>query len=78
MSEFQKVVSTEELALLDQDAIVAGYLDGMRNPDEPGSDKCRGYWHGWRNAQIDKGRIPMDGEAGRLARSILGASVGTN
>jgi hypothetical protein len=75
MSEFQPVETKADLDQLDEDEIVAGYRSGLRDPQEPGSNKSRSYWHGWRNAQIDRGRIPVDHSAQRLVRDCLGSGV---
>lgn len=59
-----------ELSYLDSDEIVAGYRDGFAG--EPcGGNRSRSYWHGWRNAQIDKGRMPPDDAARSLAAETV-------
>ena len=73
MSEFKPVETLADLANLDEDEIVAGYRSGQC-ADEPGSDKSRSYWHGWRNAQTDRGRVQPDIHQTRLVRAFLGAS----
>jgi hypothetical protein len=74
MSEFKPVATAADLRNLDDDEIVAGYRDGLACADEPGSDKSRSYWHGWRNAQTDKGRTPVDINQQRLAHELVGAA----
>lgn len=71
MSEFAPVSTMADLDLLDQDEIVAGYLAGLSDPTEPGSDKSRSYWHGWRNAQSDRYRVPPDIHQQQLAAEIV-------
>lgn len=73
MSEFRPVETKADLEALDADDIVAGYRDGWGNPAEPGSDKSRGYWHGWRNAQTDRGRAPLDVHQMLLCHEVVGA-----
>lgn len=75
MSEYMPVETKTDLDCLDDDEIVQGYRDGWTCDREPGSDKSRSYWHGWRNAQTDKGRAPVDIAQQRLVREILGARV---
>ena len=75
MSEFAPVETVADLNHLDADEIVAGYRDGLTCADEPGSDKSRSYWHGWRNAQTDRGRVPADASQQRLCVAYLGARV---
>ncbi len=72
MSEFRPVETKADLDALDLDDIVAGYRAGLDDPSEPGSDKSRGYWHGWRNAQTDRKRRPLDVHQQRLAHEIVG------
>jgi len=73
MSEFKPVETAADLGLLDEDDIVRGYMDGLDCADEPGSDKSRSYWHGWRNAQTDKGRQQPDIYQQRLVAQYVGA-----
>ena len=73
MSEFRPVETVADLNSLDVDEIVQGYRDGWTCSDEPGNDKSRGYWHGWKNAQTDKGRAQPDAHQQRLVRDLLGA-----
>ena len=75
MSEFDPVATMADLNNLDDDDIVAGYRYGMRCATAPGSDKSRSYWHGWRNSQIDFGRLPIDAAATQLVREYLGNRV---
>lgn len=78
MSEFQPVETVADLNNLDEEEIIAGYRAGLDCADEPGSDKSRGYWHGWRNAQSDRGRVPPDIHQQRLVVEILGAKCHGN
>ena len=75
MSEFLPVATLADLKNLDEDEILAGYREGLTCDAEPGSDKSRGYWHGWRNAQMDRGRMQHDASSSRLVREYLGSGV---
>ena len=75
MSEFMPVATLTDLNDLNTDEIVEGYRAGSHMLDEPGSDKSRSFWHGWRNAQMDYGRLMHDAAATRLVREYLGARV---
>ena len=75
MSEFMPVETKADLDCLDDEEMVAGYREGWDCATEPGSAKSRSYWHGWRNAQTDRGRAPVDIAQQRLVRAILGARV---
>ncbi len=78
MSEFSPVRTKSNLALLDDEDIVRGYLDALDGAPEPGSDKSRSYWHGWRNGRTDRGITPIDGAQQQLAREIVGRYRGLN
>lgn len=71
MVEFAPVVTLEELDALDEDDITAGYLDGLHDHDEPGHNRGRAYWHGWRNAQMDRGRMLRDEASKALVRDYF-------
>ena len=80
MSEFQPVETVEDLNSLDDDEMLAGYRHGLSDGAEPGSDKSRSFWHGWRNGAVDSKRKEIDGHQMRLAEAIYGPSrrTGTN
>lgn len=67
MSEFKPVSTLKDLENLDSDEILRGYREGWDGAQEPGSDKSRSYWHGWRNAMADKNKIPHDSAMSQLA-----------
>ncbi|MBP2291021.1 hypothetical protein [Azospirillum rugosum] len=58
-----------DLNRLDADEIRDGYMEGI-SPDspEPGNNRSRAFWHGWRNARIDRGHHEKDEAAKELAR----------
>ena len=72
MSEFEPVRTKAELDLLDEDEIVEGYRAGFAGAPAPGSDKSRSYWHGWRNAQVDRGFCAADDAQMQLVREVVG------
>lgn len=49
----EPVTTAEELDSLDSDDIVEGYRDGRANEPRPTGNRSKGYWHGWRNGQVD-------------------------
>ena len=71
MSEYTKLSRRAELDLIDEDECVAGYRSGLINDPEPGSDKSKSFWHGWRNGMMDRGILPLDAEAQKLAREVV-------
>jgi ribosome modulation factor len=61
MSEYTPLSTHAELDLLDMDDCVEGYRAGLNGrTEEPGSDKSKSYWHGWRNAMIDRRLMEPD------------------
>jgi hypothetical protein len=47
------VTTFAELKTLDGDEIAEGYRDGMAGDPEPGGNRSKSYWHGWRNGRVD-------------------------
>lgn len=76
MSEFNPVATKIDLDLLDNDEIVDGYRAGFRGENAPGSDKSRSYWHGWRNAMVDRGLADPDIAQIALCREVVGRYAG--
>lgn len=71
MSEFRPVATLTDLDTLDDAEVIEGYLDGLANEPEPGNNRSRSYWHGWRNGMSDKGRREIDPAQRDLARLFL-------
>ena len=65
------VTTVEDLDSLDDDEILEGYRDGLRGEPEPGDNRGRAVWHGWRNGMIDSGRMEKDEAAATLARRFV-------
>ena len=66
-----EISTLEELAELDGDEIVLGYTEGYDDPKVP-IGKSRSYYHGWLNAQVDRGRM----KASEAQRRLVGACAG--
>lgn len=71
MTEHLPVRTAADLATLDSNDLLQGFLDGGQ-PDcpPPGSNRSRGYWHGWRVRQMDRGLLPIDEDHRALVRDI--------
>lgn len=67
---FEPVRTKADLDTLDRAQIVEGYLAAERGDPEPGPNRGRAYWHGWRNRMMDLGEIPIDDAARRLIHEI--------
>lgn len=71
MSEPRVPVTTvAELKTLDEAEMLEGYKDGLAGDDEPGGNRSKSYWHGWRNGRSDRsGKVDAEGLA--LARVFV-------
>lgn len=71
------VSTLEELDQLDPDEMYAGYRDGRDGEPEPGGNRSRAFWHGWRNGAVDGGHRAKDEAQAALAaivhREMLGS-----
>jgi hypothetical protein len=67
---FAPVTTKADLMTLDPDEITAGYMDAQRGDPEPGVNRGRAYWHGWRNRMMDLGEIEIDAGHRRLVHEI--------
>ena len=71
MPEFTPISNIHDLAMQDSAEMIEGYRAGLDAAPEPGSDKSRAFWHGWRNGMTDKGRQPIDQAQRELAEQIV-------
>lgn len=70
---FVPVRTKEELDTLNSDDIHDGYMSAERGDPEPGENRGKAYWHGWRNRMIDMHQLPSDDASRRLAREVVAA-----
>ena len=68
---FEPVRTLADLATLNEDEIVVGYTSTQPGDPEPGENRGRAYWHGWRNRMMDLGTIPQDAASMQLAREYV-------
>ena len=64
---FQPVRTKADLDTLNEADILEGYMSAQRGDPEPGENRGRAYWHGWRNRMIDMGAIKPDAASAQLA-----------
>lgn len=57
---FAPVTDLWELDSLDHDQVVEGYASAERGDPEPGPNRGKSFWHGWRCRMMDMGEIPID------------------
>src|SRR5690348_5685551 len=70
MAEFAPVRTVADFRRLDDGDVLEVYLDGFHGGPEPGSDRSRAYWHGWRNGQTDAGLAEPDAAQMALAQEF--------
>lgn len=70
MSEFSPIRDPHDLDLQDEHEMVLGYLSALNGDDEPGNDRSRSFWHGWRNGAVDSGRRTPDAAQAALAHAL--------
>ncbi|WP_063695121.1 hypothetical protein [Bradyrhizobium embrapense] len=70
---FAPVSTLADLETLEHEQIREGYRSAERGDPEPGPNRGRAFWHGWRNAMIDLGELPGDDASRSLAREYAAA-----
>lgn len=73
MSPFLPVYTKQDLDTLDHDDIIEGYSSAERGDPEPGQNRGRAFWHGWRNRMIDYGELEPDDASRSLVRDVMKA-----
>lgn len=71
---FAPVATLADLESLDQQHVLEGYISAERGDPEPGPNRGRSYWHGWRNRMMDYGKIPHDDASRQLAAEYVAHS----
>lgn len=71
MNERAPVRTVADLDALPSGEVVEGYLDGFHGEEEPGGNRSRAYWHGWRNGRVDGGFAKGDDAQAALAHEIV-------
>ena len=64
-----EIDTLEKLSALNEDEIVQGYLAGFdkKNGMDVPIGKSNSYYHGWLNAQVDRGRMKSSAAQTALA-----------
>ena len=71
MSEFEPVWTVADLDSLDEAEMIEGYWAGWDGWPEPGNNRTRSYWHGWRNGAVDGGHQEKDEPQIVLAHKVI-------
>jgi hypothetical protein len=70
----EPVRTVADLNALDTAEMVAGYWDARAGDPEPGDNRSRCYWHGWRNGAVDGGHRKKDDAQAALAAEVVAAN----
>lgn len=68
---FEPVRTLADLDTLDSADIGEGYSTAQRGDPEPGENRGRAFWHGWRNRMIDYGVLANDAASQQLAHEYI-------
>jgi hypothetical protein len=71
MSCFAPVATLDDLDSLDEAEMVEGYLSTRLDDPEPGENRGRAFWHGWRTRMMDYGEIEIDATHRKLVDAWL-------
>lgn len=69
--KFAPVATLEDLDTLDEQQMVDGHLSAERGDPEPGPNRGRSFWHGWRTRMMDLGEIEIDETHRELVRRYV-------
>lgn len=71
MTVFAPIRTLSDLDGLSEADIIDGYNSATRGDPEPGENRGRAFWHGWRNRMIDIGVLEGDDASSQLASAWL-------
>jgi hypothetical protein len=75
-SDFTSVTTVEDIDALDEGEMIEGYWDGYDGDPEPGNNRSRAYWHGWRNGAVDGKHWQGDEAQMIFARAVVNRNRG--
>jgi hypothetical protein len=70
---FARVLTLRDLETLDIEEVVVGYVEGRKDDPEPGANRGRAVWHGWRCGMMDAGRMEIDDDHRALVAEVAAA-----
>lgn len=68
---FEPVRTLADLDALNEADIIEGYTTTQRGDPEPGPNRGRAFWHGWRNRMMDYGELPHDDASRHLVHEYV-------
>jgi len=69
---FAPVTTLADLDSLDLGDVIEGHRSAERGDPEPGENRGRSFWHGWRTRMMDLGEIEIDDAHRALVRAYVG------
>ena len=69
--KFKPVTTLDDLDNLNSDLVMEGYISATRGDPEPGSNRGRAFWHGWRCRMMDLGELRIDDGHRDLVRAYV-------
>lgn len=70
---FPPVTTLADLQTLDDAEMLEGYRSADRGDPEPGPNRGRSFWHGWRCRMMDYGELPIDPGHRQLVKECVKA-----
>lgn len=67
----EPVRTVADLDTLNMSEMLEGYHDGYIGEPEPGDNRSRSYWHGWRNGAVDGKHREGDAAQRELAAAVV-------
>lgn len=71
MPNFTPPRTLADLHELDPADVLEGYRSAERGDPEPGQNRGRAFWFGWRNRMMDLGEIKIDDDHRRLVKLVV-------
>lgn len=71
MGAFPPVKTLDDLDSLDPSDMMEGHRSAERGDPEPGPNRGRAFWHGWRTRMMDIGEIEIDDDHANLVRQYV-------
>ena len=66
---FVPITTLDDLDTLDERDIIEGYGSAERGDPEPGENRGRAFWHGWRSRMYDYGILKADAGHRQLVKA---------
>lgn len=70
-TNFKPVITLEELDTLIEADLIDGFMSAERGDPEPGENRGKSFWHGWRSRMMDLGEIQSSPEHRALTEAYV-------